>query len=135
MTPRADVVLPCVLRRRTGTAIDAETVDLGAGGMRISTPRPLATDEVLDFDLQLSGADHVDGRARVLRHEGHGAYAMRFEELLEPARERLRALAGSPPRTLRQTRARRWTVRSAGPEAVVAPALGLEPPPPRRASL
>ena len=62
--------------------------------MRISTPRPLATDEVLDFDLQLSGADHVDGRARVLRHEGHGAYAMRFEELLEPARERLRALAG-----------------------------------------
>ena len=56
-----------------GQAIDAETVNLGAGGMCIATPRPLATDEVLDFDLRLSGADHVDGRARVLRHEGHGA--------------------------------------------------------------
>ena len=51
MTPRADVALPCVLRRRTGTAIDAETVNLGVGGMCIATPRPLATDEVLDFDL------------------------------------------------------------------------------------
>jgi hypothetical protein len=98
MTPRADVTLPCVLRRRAGTAISAETVNLSAGGMCIATPRPLATDEVLDFDLILSGADRVDGRARVLRHEGHGAYAMRFEWLREPARERLGALAaGLPP--------------------------------------
>ena len=97
MTPRADVALPCVLRRRTGTAIAAETVNLGAGGMCIAAPRPLATDEVLDFYLRLSGAERVDGRARVLRHEGHGAYAMRFEELVEPARERLRALAAAPP--------------------------------------
>jgi hypothetical protein len=97
MTPRADVALPCVLRRRTGAAIDAETVNLGAGGMCIATPRPLATDEVLDFDLRLSGADHVDGRVRVLRHEGHGAYAMRFEDLPEGARERLAAFAPAPP--------------------------------------
>jgi c-di-GMP-binding flagellar brake protein YcgR len=97
-TPRADIALPCVLRRRSGSAIDARTVDLGAGGMRIATPRPLATDEVLEFDLVLSGADRVDGRARVLRHEGHGAYAMRFEELPEPARRRLQqALASAPP--------------------------------------
>jgi hypothetical protein len=95
MTPRADVALPCVLRRRSGTAIDAETVNLGGGGMCIATPRPLATDEVLDFDLRLSGSDHVDGRARVLRHEGHGAYAMRFEELVEPARQRLQAFTAS----------------------------------------
>jgi hypothetical protein len=97
MTPRADVVLPCVLHRRAGTAISAETVNLGAGGMCIATHRPLTTDEVLDFDLLLSSADRVDGRARVLRHEGHGAYAMRFEWLPEPARERLRALAAAPP--------------------------------------
>jgi hypothetical protein len=96
-TPRADVALPCVLRRRSGSAIDARTVDLGAGGMRVATPRPLATDEVLDFDLLLSGADRVDGRARVLRQEGHDAYALRFEGLLEPARERLRALASAQP--------------------------------------
>jgi hypothetical protein len=97
MTPRADVSVLCVLRRRSGSAIDARTVNLGAGGMCIATPRPLATDEVLDFDLVLSGAERVDGRARVLRHEGHGAYAMRFEELVEPARERLRTLASAPP--------------------------------------
>jgi hypothetical protein len=98
MTPRADVALPCVLRRRTGSAIDARTVNLGAGGMCIATPRPLATDEVLDFDLLLSGADRVDGRARVLRQEGHDAYALRFERLLEPDRERLlQALASAPP--------------------------------------
>ena len=93
MTPRADVALPCVLRRRTGSAIDAQTVNLGAGGMCVATRRPLATDEVLDFDLRLSGADSVDGRARVLRQEGYGAYALRFETLPETARERLQALA------------------------------------------
>lgn len=97
MTPRADVTVPCVLRRPSGSAIDARTVNLGAGGMCIATPRPLATDEVLEFDLLLSGAERVDGRARVLRHEGHGAYALRFERLLEPARERLRALAADLP--------------------------------------
>ena len=98
LTPRADVALPCVLRRRSGTAIDARTVNLGAGGMCIATPRPLATDEVLEFDLVLSGAERVDGRARVLRQEGHDAYAMRFEGLLEPARDRLlQALASAPP--------------------------------------
>ena len=96
-TPRADVALPCVLRRRTGSAIEARTVNLGAGGMSIATPRPLATDEVLDFDLLLRDADRVDGRARVLRQESHDAYALRFEGLLEPARERLRALAAPPP--------------------------------------
>jgi hypothetical protein len=93
LTPRADVALPCVLRRRTGSAIDARTVNLGAGGMCVATPRPLTTDEVLEFDLELAGTDHVDGRARVLRHEGHDAYALRFELLPEAARERLRALA------------------------------------------
>jgi hypothetical protein len=91
-TPRADIALPCVLRRRTGTAIDARTVNLGVGGMCIATSRPLATDEILDFDLLVS-----DGRARVLRQERHDAYALRFEGLLEPARERLRALADAGP--------------------------------------
>jgi PilZ domain-containing protein len=97
-TPRADVALPCVLKRRSGSAIDARTVNLGAGGMCIATPRPLATDEVLEFDLVLSEAERVDGRARVLRQEGHDAYAMRFEGLLESARDRLlQALASGPP--------------------------------------
>jgi hypothetical protein len=94
-TPRTDVALPCVLRRRTGSAIDARTVNLGPGGMCVSTGRPLALDEVLEFDLPLADAGSVDGRARVLRHEGHGAYALRFEGLRQPAREQLAGLTGA----------------------------------------
>jgi hypothetical protein len=93
---RADLAMPCVLRRRTGSAISVETVNVGPGGMCVSTKRPLAIDEVLDFDLPLTGAGSVDGRARVLRQEGHGVYALRFEGLREPTRERLQAFtAGS----------------------------------------
>jgi len=88
--PRADIALDCTLSRRTGSAIAAQTVDLGPGGMRITTPRPLALDEVLRFDIPEQA---VDGRARVVREEGHRTYALRFEGLLAPARERLQALA------------------------------------------
>jgi hypothetical protein len=90
-TPRAETVIPCLLRRRTGSAITVETVNVGPGGMCVFTRRPLAIDEVLDFDLPLADAGNVDGRARVLRQEGHGVYALRFEGLLEPTRERLQA--------------------------------------------
>jgi hypothetical protein len=95
LTPRIDMALPCVLRRRTGSPISAETVNVGPGGMCVATPRPLALDEVLDFDLRLAGEASVDGRARVLRQEGYGAYAMRFEALVEPARARLQGLAAA----------------------------------------
>jgi hypothetical protein len=37
------------------------------------------------------------GTRSVLRQEGHDAYALRFEVLPEPARERLRALASAQP--------------------------------------
>ena len=40
--PRAPIVLPCTLSRRSGSAINAETVDLGPGGMRVTSARPLA---------------------------------------------------------------------------------------------
>jgi hypothetical protein len=93
-SPRAQLALQCTLHRRTGSAIVAETIDLGPGGMCVSCARPLAADEVLRFDLPLERDVHVDGRARVLRHEGHDRYALRFEALVEPAVERLRALAG-----------------------------------------
>jgi hypothetical protein len=87
--PRTDIAMPCTLSRRSGSAIDAQTVNLGPGGMRITTRRPLAPDEVLRFDLPEQA---VDGRARVLRQEGHNTYALRFESLQEPARELLQAL-------------------------------------------
>jgi hypothetical protein len=91
-TPRADMALPCVLRRRTGSEISVQTVNVGPGGMCIATSRPLALDEVLEFDLPLGGSGAIDGRARVLREERYRVYALRFEGLVEPAREQLRAL-------------------------------------------
>ena len=92
--PRTDIALPCTLSRRSGSAIAAETVNLGPGGMRVKSPRPLTLDEVLTFDLPLQDS-RLDGRARVLRQEGVRAYALRFENLGEPAREQLLRLAGA----------------------------------------
>ena len=94
--PRADMAMPCVLRRRTGSAISVETVNVGPGGMCILTKRPLAIDEVLEFDLPVAGTSHVDGHVRVLRQEGHGMYALRFEDLEAPTREGLQTLIAPP---------------------------------------
>jgi hypothetical protein len=88
------MAVSCVLRRRTGSAISVETVNVGPGGMCVLTERPLAIDEILEFDLALAGKGSVDGRARVLRQEGHGMYALRFEGLREPTRERLQRFTG-----------------------------------------
>ena len=90
-TPRAELTLECMLRRRTGSAIPVRTVNVGPGGMCVTTQRPLAIDEVLDFDLPIAGSEHLDGRARVVRQERHDRYALRFEGLREPTRERLLA--------------------------------------------
>jgi hypothetical protein len=90
-TPRTDLTLECLLRRRNGSAISVRTVNVGPGGMCITTQRPLAIDEVLDFDLPIAGSEHLDGRARVLRQERPDRYALRFEGLPPPARERLQA--------------------------------------------
>ena len=78
--PRAAIELDCTLRRRTGSAITAHTVDVGPGGMRVCTARPLSVDEVLMFELSPS----LSGHARVLRHQGWDTYAVRFENLQEP---------------------------------------------------
>jgi hypothetical protein len=85
---RARVELQCTLRRRSGSPISARTVDLGPGGMCVCTSRPLATDEVLQFEVP----PHIAGRGRVLRQAGHDSYALRFEGLDEPALEELRRL-------------------------------------------
>jgi hypothetical protein len=89
-SPRVRVEKPCTLHRRTGSPIQGRTVDLGPGGMRVCTSRPLAPDEVLRFELE-----GIDGRARVLRQQGHDMYAIRFEVLAEPARAELHRLAAA----------------------------------------
>jgi len=89
--PRVQITVPCALRRRRGSLIPCETLNLGPGGMLISSPRPLTIDESLDIDL----ADldmRIVGPARVLRHQGSDEYALRFEGLAEPMVSHLHAL-------------------------------------------
>ena len=83
-SPRTQMSLDCTLRRRTGSPIEARTLDLGPGGMSVTTKRPLAPDEVLSFDLPLASGEVVDGRARVLREQAYGVYALRFESAAAP---------------------------------------------------
>ena len=91
---RVEFSVACTLRRRSGSAIAARTVDVGPGGMSVTTTRPLTTDEVLHFDLPLAPDDVVDGQARVLREHAYRVYALRFEALPEPARARLAGVSG-----------------------------------------
>ncbi len=87
--PRVSVAVDCTLARRTGSPIACRTLDLGGGGMRVSSPRPLSVDETLEFSLALDAA-RIVGHARVLRMHGHNEYALRFEALQADAVEVLR---------------------------------------------
>lgn len=90
--PQAHVELPCILRRRNGAPIPVQTLDIGPRGMRISSPRPLALDETVGFELPNLDM-RIHGAARVLRQERMHVYALRFEGLPEPMTRRLHALA------------------------------------------
>ncbi len=94
--PRAQINTPCTLRRRTGSPIPARTVELGPEGMRVTSSRPLAADEAVDFDLP--GLEmRVGGHARVLRQQRLNVYVLRFERLPEPMVRCLHALAINSP--------------------------------------
>ena len=86
-SPRIEIEMACTLHRRSGSPIEGRTIDVGPGGMRVCTKRPLAADEILSFELE-----GIDGRARVLRQQSHDTYAVRFEVLGEPARAELQRL-------------------------------------------
>ena len=86
----------CTLRRRTGSPIEATTLDLGPGGMRITSDRPLRVDEELDFHILRDGV-RLMGHARVMRQHERRVYALRFERLPGVSREALRALMAERP--------------------------------------
>jgi hypothetical protein len=88
---RTELELECLLHRRTGKMIEARTVDIGPGGMRVHTNRPLSVDELLEFELP--DRARVNGRARVLREQAYRTYALRFEKLGDEARAEIAALA------------------------------------------
>ncbi len=91
--PRAQISMSCTLRRRTGSPIPVETLELGPAGMRITSVRPLAADEEVDFELPDLGM-RVAGHARVLRQQRRQVYVLRFEGLPEPMARCLLALVG-----------------------------------------
>jgi hypothetical protein len=92
-SPRTEIELECTLSRGAGSAIAARTVDLGPGGMCVKCERPLADDELVDFEIP---GRRFDGRARVLREQGYHVYALRFEVLADAQREQLAALTRGP---------------------------------------
>jgi hypothetical protein len=73
--------------------IEAKTVDVGPGGMRVHTNRPLAVDELLEFELPQRA--RINGRARVLREQAYRIYALRFEKLGDEARAEIATLAAA----------------------------------------
>ena len=94
--PRVEVALACTLRRRIGAPISCSTVDVGMGGMSVSSGRPLAPDERLSFELADRGGAALTGFAIVLRQQAQSVYALRFERLQETARTGLAELTGRP---------------------------------------
>jgi len=94
---RTSVTFECILSRKTGKMVDTKTLDIGPGGMRVHTTRPLAVDELLDFELPERA--RINGRARVLREQGYRIYALRFEKLGDEARAEIASLASAatPP--------------------------------------
>lgn len=90
--PRVEINLPCTLRRPVGRPIIARTINVGTGGMLVSSARPLTVDEPLDFDLSTQSVP-VSGQARVLRHQQLDVYALRFERLPPPMERQLKTLA------------------------------------------
>ena len=88
---RTEIALECLLHRRTGKTIEAQTLDLGPGGMRVRTNRPMAVDETFDFELPERA--RINGRARVVNERGYRVYGLRFEKLGDEARAEIAILA------------------------------------------
>ena len=88
------------LAHKTGRAVTARTLDLSAGGARVTSERPLRVDEEMPFEADLpTDGRHIEGIARVLRQDRHNVYALRFERVAEDALDVLRAFVEGQPRT------------------------------------
>src|SRR5215216_6486836 len=92
--PRVLMAVECTLQRRMGSPITAQTIDLGPGGMRVESRRPLSADEEVDFAIP-NDVLPVSGRARVMRQQERYVYALRFERLAPEARAALNALTST----------------------------------------
>ena len=77
------------LLRSRGNPVESRTKNISQGGMRVTTPRPLAIDEILEFRLETG----IEGVVRVLREHLPNEYALRFEQISLDALSRLERLA------------------------------------------
>ena len=92
-TPRCPMTLAVTLARgRAGADVAGSTQDVGPGGMRVATRRPLRLDEQLSFVLALEDGTSVTGRAHVIREHACDVYGLRFDRLAPADRERISAL-------------------------------------------
>jgi PilZ domain len=92
-TPRAQIAVAVTLARgRVGKDVTGRTQDLGPGGMRVATRRPLRVDEHLAFELTLDDGTCVTGRARVVREDVGNVYGLRFARIADDGLERLASL-------------------------------------------
>lgn len=92
-------------RPGAGAAVEGRTHDLGPGGMRVATRRPLRVDEQLVFAVDLDDGTRITGRAHVVREHACEVYGLRFDRLAAGDGERLEALVA--PEEARWTRASR----------------------------
>jgi hypothetical protein len=91
-SPRAQLECEATLSRLRGGAVRCRTQDLGPGGMRVATERPLKPDEQLAFEVVLGDGARVAGVAHVVREHSYRCYALCFERLAPGDAERLGAL-------------------------------------------
>ena len=91
--PRVEMSVDARLSRgRQGADVVGRTQDLGPGGMRVATRRPLRVDEQLEFVLDLQDGTRVAGRAHVVREHACDVYGLRFDRLAAGDRDCLEAL-------------------------------------------
>ena len=76
--PRVQLAVQCTLQRRMGSPIPAQTIDLGPGGMRVESPRPLSADDEVDYVIPIDILP-VIGRALCMCHQWRHIYSLRFE--------------------------------------------------------
>jgi hypothetical protein len=82
-------------RTRAGSEVEGTTHDVGPGGMRVATRRPLRLDEHLSFVLALDDGTEVCGQAHVVREHACDVYGLCFDRLSPGDRACLETLAAA----------------------------------------
>ena len=94
-TPRAQVSLPVRLTVPTGTSLNGETIDVSAGGCRVTTSDPWATDDDPEVWIEMPDGEALVTNARVVTSDltGNGwEYRLSFPGIAPGDRERLTRL-------------------------------------------